>query len=84
MWLKQDNLSQSTRQPCIHRERYLLHEAGVSPGSRRQQVAHILAHELAHSWFGNMVTVRWWKDIWLNEGFATYFSTVAANHVSFI
>jgi hypothetical protein len=64
------------------REKYLLHDAGVSPASRKQQVANIVSHELAHSWFGNMVSVRWWGDIWLNEGFATYFSAMGANHVS--
>jgi hypothetical protein len=64
------------------REKYLLHDAGVSPASRKQQVANIVSHELAHSWFGNMVSLRWWGDIWLNEGFATYFSAMGTNHVS--
>ena len=35
---------------------------------------HILLHELAHMWFGNLVTMRWWDDLWLNETFATYLS----------
>ncbi|PNF34055.1 hypothetical protein B7P43_G01128 [Cryptotermes secundus] len=62
-------------------EKYLLHDVGVSPASRKQQVASIVSHELAHSWFGNMVSVSWWEDIWLNEGFATYFSAMGTNHV---
>jgi len=39
-----------------------------------------MAHELAHQWFGNLVTCEWWHDLWLNEGFASYMMHVAANH----
>ncbi|EPY33142.1 cytosol alanyl aminopeptidase [Strigomonas culicis] len=43
-----------------------------SSASHRQYVAIVVAHELAHQWFGNLVTMEWWKELWLNESFATY------------
>ena len=45
--------------------------------TQRLDRAEVVLHELAHMWFGNLVTMRWWDDLWLNESFATYISFVA-------
>jgi puromycin-sensitive aminopeptidase len=58
---------------CItFREVALLLDPATAPLSMQKRVAEVITHELAHQWFGNLVTMVWWDDLWLNEAFATW------------
>ncbi len=63
-----------------YRETMLLYEEKTSSQQTKEEIAEVIAHELAHQWFGNLVTMQWWNDLWLNESFATFMATKAANH----
>ena len=52
-----------------YRETALLVDPANSSAGTRQRVAEVVAHEMAHMWFGDLVTMEWWDDLWLNESF---------------
>jgi alanyl aminopeptidase len=56
----------------LYREDILLFQPGVSAEQTRKSIASVMSHEMAHQWFGDLVTLRWWTDAWLNESFATW------------
>jgi len=62
-----------------YRTACLLFDEAHSSLKSKQRICYVVCHELAHQWFGNLVTMDWWSDLWLNEGFATWVGWLAAD-----
>jgi tricorn protease interacting factor F2/3 len=63
------------------RETALLDDIKTASRSSRLRIAEVIAHELAHQWFGDLVTMRWWDEIWLNESFADFIENKSVDKV---
>ncbi|XP_014243033.1 puromycin-sensitive aminopeptidase [Cimex lectularius] len=64
-----------------YRQSCLLVDPENTSASRKQWIAIVVGHELAHQWFGNLVTMEWWTHLWLNEGYATFVENLCVAHL---
>lgn len=64
----------------VFNEAYLLYNPQESSEKNKEVAFAVIAHEMAHQWFGDLVTMAWWDNLWLNEGFASWMGTKATDH----
>lgn len=64
-----------------YRESFVLVDPENTSLIRKQSIALTVGHEIAHQWFGNLVTMEWWTHLWLNEGYASFVEFLCVNKV---